>query len=160
MKLDNDLLKNMIAETLGAVVEEMEGSAPDIDPIFAKLQEAHNIIAEVETLVSARMGALDRSRQAQDSLMMQMNQRGMNEAVDPVRAGTEGGRVDKELMKTMANLSKQINELIAKLGASSQETTSTMSSGGTMEESFQLTKGRLRQIIAEELASAKKQGIL
>lgn len=27
-------------------------------------------------------------------------------------------------------------------------------------ESFQITKGRLRQIIAEELISAKKQGIL
>jgi len=30
----------------------------------------------------------------------------------------------------------------------------------SLEESFQITKGRLRQIIAEELVSAKKQGIL
>ena len=30
----------------------------------------------------------------------------------------------------------------------------------TLPESFQITKGRLRQIIAEELISAKKQGIL
>ena len=30
----------------------------------------------------------------------------------------------------------------------------------SLEESFQITKGRLRQIIAEELISAKKQGIL
>jgi FKBP-type peptidyl-prolyl cis-trans isomerase len=31
---------------------------------------------------------------------------------------------------------------------------------GTVSESFEITKGRLRQIIAEELISAKKQGIL
>lgn len=30
----------------------------------------------------------------------------------------------------------------------------------SLGESFQLTKGRLRQIISEELISAKKQGIL
>lgn len=30
----------------------------------------------------------------------------------------------------------------------------------TLPESFEITKGRLRQIIAEELISAKKQGIL
>lgn len=30
----------------------------------------------------------------------------------------------------------------------------------TLPESFEITKGRLRQIIAEELFSAKKQGIL
>ena len=39
---------------------------------------------------------------------------------------------------------------------SSQESEEPVS----LEESFQITKGRLRQIIAEELVSAKKQGIL
>ena len=29
-----------------------------------------------------------------------------------------------------------------------------------MQESFQITKGRLRQIISEEMSSAKKQGLL
>lgn len=105
MKLDNDLLKNMIAETLGAVMDELTEQEDSNKEIAAATEKA---AAEEAQAVDAKATVADlKAKKAKD---------------DAAKAEQEAG--------------------------------------GTMEESFQLTKGRLRQIIAEELASAKKQGIL
>lgn len=65
-------------------------------------------------------------------------------AADEATQEKEEAEASAEEEKRQANLSSEM----------SQEESSAL------EESFQITKGRLRQIIAEELISAKKQGIL
>ena len=100
MKLDNDLLRKMIAETLGAALEE--------------------------------------------------------QTEDPIKtAKAEAAKQEEEA----AAAQEEVADLEAKAAAEAAAE-AKQEAGGTMEESFQMTKGRLRQIIAEEMKKAKEQGLL
>lgn len=101
MKLDNDLLKNMISETLSELFNE----ATEEDVKTAEAEAA-------------------------------------KEEEEAAKAREEAG------------------EQQAALAASKAEAAKAAAPAGSLEESFQITKGRLRKIISEELISAKKQGIL
>ena len=104
MKLDNDLLRKMIAETLGAALEEQTD---------AEIQKARSEAADAEK----------------------------QKAKAAIKAAEEKADVSELEAEKAAAEAKQ-------------------EAGGTMEESFQMTKGRLRQIIAEEMKKAKEQGLL
>ena len=72
---------------------------------------------------------------------------------------------------SIENLQKRIQDLTEENAKLKEENASEQSSGQeeqpspgqpvvAMQESFQITKGRLRQIISEEMKSAKEQGLL
>lgn len=105
MKLDNDLLRKMIDETLGVVMEDLTEQEDSNKEIAAATEKA---AAEEAQAVNAKATVAD---------------------LKAKKAKEDAAKAEQE-------------------------------AGGTMEESFQLTKGRLRQIIAEEMKKAKEQGLL
>ena len=79
------------------------------------------------------------------------------DATEEIEAAVEKLKQDTE--KEKQQLAKKAADEAADEAAEIKRQ-KNLSSSPPLEESFQITKGRLRQIIAEELISAKKQGIL
>jgi hypothetical protein len=92
------------------------------------------------------------------------------ESLESTEAEENAEKAAKELQKAAAELAadteQEKDQLAAKqdAAAAEEERKKNLSpeppTPSVTAESFQITKGRLRQIIAEELISAKKQGIL
>lgn len=57
-------------------------------------------------------------------------------------------------------VSKQVSEFLDSIGADAPEEMASDLERGLYQETFKIKKSRLQQIIAEEMASAKKQGLL
>ena len=77
----------------------------------------------------------------------------------------------EQVHASIEDLQKKIEDLTAENARLKEESASEQSSEQeeqpspgqpviAMQESFQITKGRLRQIISEEMKSAKEQGLL
>ena len=71
----------------------------------------------------------------------------------------------EQVHASIENLQKRIEDLTAENESLKQQLKDQQSAPPSdqvapMQESFQITKGRLRQIISEEMESAKKQGLV
>ena len=74
----------------------------------------------------------------------------------------------QQVHASIANLQKRIEDLTAENESlkaqleqrKQQQSAPPSEAPDAMKESFQITKGRLRQIISEEMANAKKQGLI
>ena len=64
----------------------------------------------------------------------------------------------EELQRTIQDLEAENERLQKELD--NQQSALSSDQVAPMQESFQITKGRLRQIISEEMSSAKKQGLI
>ena len=103
---------------------------------------------------------LDTLREMISSTLQEMSaSEDTNPETTAKRAAEEATEAAEEAEKAVQAASREATE--EKTAAEAEkERQKNLSSEPPLEESFQITKGRLRQIIAEELISAKKQGIL
>lgn len=182
MIIDKSFIEKMILESIDSVAGELlneEGHlepVEDPDPIFTKIQEAHDILDEINSMVEEKLGILGASRDENFAIQKQLYQRGISDsgtlkeatAVDAARrdaaAELDKAKTEDDLRAKMAELSGEIAKLASKVAAmsSSEKETSTVTSPGlgALQETFSLTKERFDEIVAEEVQLAIKQGII
>lgn len=141
MKLDNNLLRQMIAEALEEIALR---KGTDQASKHASQDEKKNGKDEKDKKDRERRKAANTDT---SELPDWMTKESIEEAISDVEIERA-----KEETKEADALAADKAEKLASLEADKAKQ--------ALGESFQLTKGRLRQIISEELISAKKQGIL
>lgn len=78
-----------------------------------------------------------------------------------IAADTRASQLDAQTDIALSQKLDQVLQLLQKMAGPSQPTAAASTeTQPALKESFQITKGRLRQIIAEEMKKAKDQGIL
>lgn len=140
MKLDDKLLKDMIAEALEEASKDFEAQMSK-DAQKTKKDEKEEKKERVNVSGGKEFEPEDLQEQETTPEIAAAQKKAAEEEAQSVKAKVDVANLKAEKAREEAEKAKE-------------------EAGSTMEESFQLTKGRLRQIIREELITAKKQGII
>ena len=100
---------------------------------------------------------LDTLKEMISSTLSELNEPAASSKIED-EAETAAKEAEEAVEK--AKQAAQAASVEASMEADLETSDSEESKTSLTKESFEITKGRLRQIIAEELVSAKKQGIL
>lgn len=108
-----------------------------------------------ETIKKLVIETLDDSLEESEELEEDVASAAKTEIATATRDAQAGAATDIELSKKL----DQVLQLLQKVAGGSQPSPEASKPvEPALKESFQITKGRLRQIIAEEMKRAKKQG--
>jgi hypothetical protein len=182
MTIDKSFIDKLISESVDSAFDKFLSEEGHFEPvkepdfIFTKIQEAHDILDEINSLIEEKLGLLGASRDENFAMQKQLYQRGISDngaimeatAVDAAKrdaaAELDKAKSEDDLRTKMAELSGEIAKLASKVASmsSTEQTTSSVSSPGlgTLKETFSLTKERFDEIVAEEVQLAIKQGII
>ena len=138
MKLDQDLLKQIIGESLNGLISEegnigVEGEAGEMSAVKTNMQQMQQQLADLQ--------------QKNEDLVQNLS--------------TLEGRLAEKDAK-INDLESRLKNQPAGSAETSPQTAAVqqVNTSGVMEETFKIQKNRLEEIIKEEMLFAKKQGIL